>query len=149
MKIYLDVCCLNRPFDEQEQERIRLESEAVLFIMARFENKQWQWISSEVVLDEILQTRDAERRRRLLSLNDRANESLVVTDDDFKRAKELIQMGFHDMDSLHLACAESGNVDLFLTTDDKLIRTASKLAGQLNVLVDNPLNWLFNQRMDA
>lgn len=149
MKIYLDVCCLNRPFDEQEQEKIRLESEAVLFIMARFEDKQWQWISSEVVLDEILQTRDEERRRRLLSLNDRANESLVVKDDDFKRAKELIQMGFHDMDSLHLACAESGNVDLFLTTDDKLIRTANKLAGQLNVLVDNPLNWLFNQRMDA
>jgi hypothetical protein len=87
MKIYFDVCCLNRPFDNQDHERIRLESEAVLFIMARFENKQWQWVSSEVVLDEILQTRSDERRRRLLSLNEKANESLVVTDVDFERAK--------------------------------------------------------------
>lgn len=149
MKIYFDVCCLNRPFDNQEHERIRLESEAVLFIMARFENKQWQWFSSEVVLDEILQTRSDERRRRLLSLNEKASESLVVTDVDFERAKELTQLGFDDMDSLHLACAESGTVDLFLTTDDKLIRTANRLAGRLKVLVDNPLSWLFDQRMNA
>jgi len=25
MKIYLDVCCLNRPFDDQVQDRVRLE----------------------------------------------------------------------------------------------------------------------------
>jgi hypothetical protein len=26
MKIYLDVCCLNRPFDDQMQDRVRLAS---------------------------------------------------------------------------------------------------------------------------
>ena len=146
MKIYLDVCCLNRPFDNQEQKRIRLESEAILLIMARFESKQWQWFSSEVVLDELLQTRNEDRRRRLLNLNEEADESLIVTDSDFERAQELTRLGFDDMDSLHLACAEHGNVDIFLTTDDKLMRTASRLADQLNVLVDNPLNWVFKQR---
>ena len=146
MKIYLDVCCLNRPFDNQEQERIRLESEAILLILARFENKQWQWFSSEVVLDEILQTRNEDRRRRLLDLNEKVDRSLIVTDDDFERAQELARLGFGDMDSLHLACAEHSNIDVFLTTDDKLIRTANRLVGQLDVLVDNPLNWLFNQR---
>lgn len=146
MKIYLDVCCLNRPFDNQEQERIRLESEAILFIMARFENRQWQWVSSEVVLDEILQTRHEDRRRRLLNLNEEADESLIVTDENFERAQELTRLGFDAMDSLHLACAEHSNVDIFLTTDDKLIRTANRLTNQLNVLVDNPLNWLFDQK---
>lgn len=146
MKIYLDVCCLNRPFDNQDQERIRLESEVILLILARFDEKQWQWFSSEVVLDEILQTRNQDKRRRLLNLNEKADKTLVVTDDDFERASELTHLGFGDMDSLHLACAEHSNVDIFLTTDDKLIRTANKLAGQLEILVDNPLNWLFNQR---
>lgn len=28
MKVYLDACCLNRPFDDQTQGRIRLEAEA-------------------------------------------------------------------------------------------------------------------------
>ncbi|MCA9942249.1 MAG: PIN domain-containing protein, partial [Anaerolineales bacterium] len=149
MKIYLDVCCLNRPFDDQKQQRVRLESEAILLIMTRFESNQWQWFSSEVVLDEILQTGNEDRKKRLLNLNEKAAKSLIVTDKDFERGQKLAALGFGDMDALHLACAESGDVDVFLTTDDKLIRTAKKLAGQLNVLVDNPLNWLFAQRMDA
>lgn len=149
MKIYLDVCCLNRPYDNQEQERVRLESEAILFIMARFENAQWQWASSEVVLDEILRTRDVERKRRLLELNEKASAFLVVTDDDFRRAQQLSGLDFGGMDALHLACAEHAKLDVFLTTDDKLLRRANRSAAQLNILVANPLNWLFDQRMDA
>jgi hypothetical protein len=32
MIIYLDNCCFNRPYDHQEQEKVRLESEAKLYI---------------------------------------------------------------------------------------------------------------------
>ena len=32
MLIYLDNCCFNRPFDDQHQIRIRIETEAKLFI---------------------------------------------------------------------------------------------------------------------
>ena len=39
-RIYLDVCCLNRPFDDQNQPRIRLESEAILIILAQYEREQ-------------------------------------------------------------------------------------------------------------
>ena len=28
MRLYLDICCLKRPFDDQTQPRIRMESEA-------------------------------------------------------------------------------------------------------------------------
>ena len=38
-RIYLDVCCLNRPFDDQSQPRIRLESETILIILAQCEQK--------------------------------------------------------------------------------------------------------------
>ncbi len=34
-QIYLDVCCLNRPFDDQRQDRIRLEADAVLLILGQ------------------------------------------------------------------------------------------------------------------
>jgi hypothetical protein len=30
MKIYLDVCCLCRPFDDHSETRVQLEAEAVL-----------------------------------------------------------------------------------------------------------------------
>ncbi|MGH2585054.1 MAG: hypothetical protein ACRDJE_09075 [Dehalococcoidia bacterium] len=35
MRIYFDVCCLNRPFDDQRQERVRLETEALLIAFGR------------------------------------------------------------------------------------------------------------------
>ena len=46
--IDLDVCCLNRPFDDQRQDRIRLAAEAVLLILGRCEVGAWQWVSSAV-----------------------------------------------------------------------------------------------------
>lgn len=44
MKIYLDACCLNRLFDDQTQDRIRLESEVVVLIIwlkEVIENEYW------------------------------------------------------------------------------------------------------------
>ena len=32
MRVYLDNCCFNRPFDDQRQTRVRLEAEAKLCI---------------------------------------------------------------------------------------------------------------------
>jgi len=40
MKIYLDACCLNRPFDDQSQARIRVESEIIIFILSRIYEKE-------------------------------------------------------------------------------------------------------------
>lgn len=64
IKIYLDVCCLNRPFDDQTQDTIRLESEAVLTILTRCQRREWQLIGSEVVDFEISHIPDNDRRQK-------------------------------------------------------------------------------------
>lgn len=58
--------------------------------------------------------------------------------------KELIVGYGSDLpfDALHLACAESGNASVFLTTDDKLLSLAIRLSQQLRIRVENPLVWL-------
>jgi len=48
MKLYLDTCCYNRPFDDQAQERIHIESEAVLIIIERVRQKVDTIIGSDV-----------------------------------------------------------------------------------------------------
>ena len=48
-KIYLDVCCLNRPFDDQSQPRIRLEAQAVLAILDRVSEGKWECVSSHAI----------------------------------------------------------------------------------------------------
>ena len=142
MRIYFDVCCLNRPFDDQTQDRIHLESEAVILILKRVRSGNWEWISSEAVDFEVRQTPDAERRRRVESLIRYADRSVLIEASVVNRASELKEIGFGAYDALHLACAEHCNADVFLTTDDKLLRLARESSSRLKINVDNPLIWL-------
>lgn len=142
MKIYLDVCCLNRPFDDQTQDRIHLESEAVVIILKHVRSGDWEWISSEVVEYEIGRTPELDRRQKVESLIRYAGHRLILDAAILKRGKEIGEIGFGAYDALHLACAEHGNADVFLTTDDRLLMLATEKAELLAIKVDNPLIWL-------
>ena len=78
MRIYLDVCCLNRPFNDQTQDRIHLESEAVLIILRHVRTGDWEWITSEVVTYEINKTPDRGRRQRVESLIRYADRHILL-----------------------------------------------------------------------
>jgi predicted nucleic acid-binding protein len=67
---------------------------------------------------------------------------LELEEGDIARGEVLEQAGFADFDALHLACAERAEVDVFLTTDDRLLRRAKRLAAQLRVRVENPATWV-------
>lgn len=140
--IYLDVCCLNRPFDDQNQTRIRLEAEAILMIVARCETGDWEWIRSSVTDFEIDQTPDPERRRRVKSLASHARRSVAVAQSETERAQQLESWGVSAFDALHPAAAESGGADIFLTTDDTVLRRSTARSQDLRVRVENPLTWL-------
>jgi hypothetical protein len=142
VKLYLDVCCLQRPFDDQRQARIHLEAEAVKLILARIESHEFLWYSSDVIDDEISRNRDADRALKAQMLARHAAFRISLTEHEIARGIELEKLGFAAFDALHLACAESGAVDVFLTTDDKLLKRTSRFARQLRVRVENPLKWL-------
>lgn len=141
-KVYLDVCCLNRPFDDQTQARIRLEAEAVLMILAQCEIDDWDWLGSKVIDLEIQLTPDPERRRRVYLLASHIHRSVDVGRPEIERAQQFEAWGISAFDALHLACAESGEADVFLTTDDQLLRKSAIHAKELRVRVENPLVWL-------
>ena len=142
IRIYLDACCLNRPFDDQTQTRIRLEAEAVLMILTQCETSNWEWIGSEALVWEIKQTPDPERQRRVQSLVSHVHHSVPIGTSEVERAGELEAWGIAAFDALHLACAESDGADVLLTTDDKLLRRSAARAAELYVRVANPLTWL-------
>lgn len=141
-RMYLDNCCLSRPFDEQTQDRIRLETEAILLILARLYTRQWQWIASEVSMFEADQNLDLRQRFRVKFLLTYARQTVSVDVAETSRGKHFESLGFKPFDALHLACAESGNADFFLTTDDRMLKRAKSISSQLSVRVENPLTWL-------
>lgn len=142
MKIYLDTCCLNRLSDRQIQDRIRQETEAVNIMLSNFRTKRWHWISSSILQFEINQNPDLDQRVSLTTLLQLGHQTIFVGDEEILRGEELEILGFKELDALHIACAESGNADILLTTDDRMLRRAKRYCTQLRVRVENPYTWL-------
>ncbi len=141
MKIYLDNCCYNRPFDDQTQDRIHIESEAVLALLKACENGDITILSSPVVRMEIDKASDDDKRTKVLSLYSLANPEVPFSDTIKNRAEEIrSKLNIRLMDSLHVATAEAGKADAMLSTDDKLVKACSKM--KLDVRVMNPVTFL-------
>jgi predicted nucleic acid-binding protein len=113
--------------------------------MNRMRSKEWEWIGSDVLLAELENTPDRERRAYLLELAACAHTELAAGENEISRAMELGRFGFKAFDALHIACAESAQVEVLLTTDDKLLRTAQREQQSLHVQVANPLSWLMER----
>ena len=141
MKIYLDVCCLNRPFDDQTQDRIRLESESILTILSYCLGGKWRMVGSEVGDIEISMIPNSERKRMVTILSTIARSKITVDKKTETRAIEFENLGFKPFDALHIACAEKARADVLLTTDDGLLRMALRNNTKLKVIVKNPVEW--------
>lgn len=142
MKVYLDACCLNRPFDDQSQPRVRLETEAISIILEKLHQNEWEWIGSEILLHEIGQTPDLENRQRALSFASLAHQVVEITEKVLRRAEELEEAGFDSYDAIHLSSAEFGKADVFLTTDDQILKVAARKKNLFSFTVENPVKWL-------
>lgn len=140
--IYLDVCCLNRPFDNQIQERIRLETDAILYILAKFQGGEWQLLGSEAFDDELENTPQGIRKWQMDNWAALASRKVSITTQLEFRSMEIAEMGFKTYDALHIACAEVGNANVLLTTDDRMLRLSERRADLLQIEIRNPLQWL-------
>lgn len=144
-RIYLDVCCINRPTDDLSVTRNRLEAEAVLAIVEQALQGEWTIVSSGAIQYEIGKCVNKVRQEAAAKLVSAARVSLAVRNREYERASELAGLGFGSLDALHIACAESAQCAVLLSTDDRLLRRALRRATSLRVRVENPLQWLLEQ----
>ena len=147
VKVYLDVCCLCRPFDNHQETRIRLETEAILAILKRC-SLDWELVTSTAVLYEIGLIGDQVRRSHVMRLTRRARETIRVDKVLLLRAEEIEKVGIMGMDAIHIACAEKAGA-VFLTTDDDVIRIMKMHTPDISIRVDNPLRWFMELNHDG
>lgn len=141
-RIYLDACCLNRPFDDQTQPRIALETRAILTILNQCQMGTWKLITSTALDLELEQTPDLERLKNVKMILSIAKIKVISSQFIDQRSKELQGLGFTAFDATHIASAEIGKANVFLTTDDRLIKRVRKHAPLIVVKTDNPISWL-------
>ena len=134
LRVYLDTCVYNRPFDDQTQPRIWLETLAFSIILQMLEANTIHLISSTVVAYEISRNPHRLRRDWVEKVTHLAVEQLRVNQTIRDRAITLEGGGLTALDALHLACAETANTDYFITVDDRLNRRYQRFEPKDSIL---------------
>jgi len=130
LQIYLDTSAYNRPFDDQSQPRIWLESLAVSLILQMLEDGSIELIASSVVMFETARNPYELQRKWVQKVMKLAVAVHAVDESIRQRAKILKDANIKALDALHIAVAEAADVDYFVTCDDRLIRRYRRLASQ-------------------
>lgn len=144
-KLYLDVCTLCRPFDDQNNMRIRLETDAYYLILNRIQNNLYNMMISTMHLKEIESIEDVREKIQIIHLLDvYGNEPKYNYEIARKRATELISKRFGIADSVHLAFAEQSS-DYLITCDDKFLKRIKRIKTEIIVL--NPIEFCIKEEL--
>ena len=138
MRVYLDNCCYNRPFDEQAQLRVVLETLAKLNIQQQMRDGILEYVWSSVLDFEISKSRFLDRSLQIMPWAKGAVINVQIDDSIRFRTKEFENNGLKAMDALHVACAEAAECDWFFTTDRGILKKARNL---ISMRVANPVEF--------
>ena len=139
-KLYLDMNIYNRPFDDQSQVRIRLETIAIYAILKTIKEKRYSLLWSFMLEFENSLNPDEDIKVEIQMASSLALELINMTDDILIAAKSLESKGIKPRDAIHVACAIKGDADYFLTCDDKLIRKSQLIKDK--IIIMNPIDFI-------
>ena len=138
VRVYLDNCCYNRPFDDQSQLRIKLEALAKMQVQERMRNGELEYVWSDTLTLEVTASPYTDRKNRIIWWMLGAAVNVENTSELVERGRQLQAYGLKPKDALHLASAEASGCDFFLTTDSGIYRKVQSL-GEMKVL--NPVEF--------
>lgn len=139
MRIYLDNCCFNRPFDDQAQIRIMLEAEAKLKIQDDILQKKFELAWSYILDAENMANPFEERRNAIADWREQAIVKVTGNDTIVNMAIKLSKIGLRNKDALHISCAIFAECSYFLTTDDKILNKNEKIE---EIIVTDPIAFI-------
>lgn len=128
LRVYLDMCCFNRPYDDQSQLRISLETQAKLHIQELIKDGSIELVTSYTLQYENSQNRESMRRNAIEAFAKKyrtVNIGVEQDEDITEAAKPIMDAGLKEKDAFHLASAMMGACDYFITTDDRVLKHKS------------------------
>jgi len=133
----MDNCCYNRPFDNQEQIKIHLETEAKLYIQSGIRDGRYILVWSYMLDYENNENPYDEKRNAIAAWRNIAQEYCPSSDDVLSKGQTIIKLGVKPKDALHIACAIKSGCNYFLTTDKGLM---SKNISEIKII--NPIDFV-------
>lgn len=118
------MCAMKRSFDDQTQERIWIETQAVIRLLEAASAGDCTLCNSAALIFENEQNPVMDRKRKIAELLDALGPAARADDRLFERAEQIRAQGLGDMDALHLAFAEKLTASYFVTCDDEILKKA-------------------------
>lgn len=137
MRIYLDICTFNRPFDDQKQLKIKLETEAKLYIQQGIINGAYELVWSYILEFENNQNKLEDRRSAIYDWKNVAKIHCIENDEIINYAENLERHGIRTKDALHIACGVYTDSEYLITTDKQLYNLRFN-----DIKIINPLSFL-------
>ena len=125
LKIYLDNCCYNRPFDNQKDSTICAETQAKMFIQSLIKYKSVELVYSAISMLEIAESPFEENRQSIrcfIEENAKYYVSMASHKTAIDLTNEVMQAGVKLKDASHVACAIVAKCDYLITTDKRLLK---------------------------
>ena len=122
--MYLDNCTYNRPFDNQSQMRIYLETQAKLYIQKLIHDGSLSLAISYVSYYENGNSPNSKSKITIKKFFE--NATIFINFDKAniieKRANKIMEYAVKAKDALHISCAIEAKCDYFITTDDGILK---------------------------
>jgi len=139
LRIYLDLCCFNRPFDNQHHKKIYTETEAKLYIQEKLKERVYCLIWS-YILDFENNANPNKDARESIQKWEKIACDIVFESEKLKHfAGVLYNKGLGIKDALHVASAVEGRADYFFTVDKRILNKRSLIE---EVRIINPVEFI-------
>ena len=140
IKIYLDNCCYNRPFDDLSQEKVRNEAAATVFIQSLIECNSLALYYSYMSLYEINDNPFTSHREHIYRFV-KEYASVYISSERINEMEELssqiMHTGIKNKDAVHLACSIFAECDYFITTDNRVLNYRTD-----QIIIVNPIDFV-------
>lgn len=127
MKLYLDMCVYNRPFDDQCQPRIMLETQIFIMLLSMISEGRFELLNSFALEYENSKNPNIENILKISDFLGYSTEYISYDKGILDKSLEFEKYGLMGMDAVHIACAEKAKADFFVTCDDNLIKKLKRI----------------------
>jgi len=140
--IYLDNCCFNRPYDDQTQLKVAIETLAKLHIQELVYKRELDIVWSYILKFENSRNIFEAKRTAINKWEQISIHFVEKSDAVIALAREIEATGIKPADSLHIACAITARCDYMITVDNRILKYRDN-----RIIICNPVDFIYKENI--
>ena len=137
IRVYLDNCCFNRPYDDQAQPKVAIETLAKLYIQELVLKREIDIAWSYMLKFENSQNIFESKRAAIAQWEKFSVHFVAKSDSVTALAREIAANGIKPADSLHIACAINAQCNYMITVDNRILKYQDN-----RIIICNPVDFI-------